>query len=220
MEFFLRQVYPWLIEVSSFSPLLPFIAGLVLFPSNRSKLFKLIFLFLLVTVMSEVAGQITVRMHTKNNLWIQHLYIPLEFSALAAIYYHSFRRVAIKRSILVAVGIILLVSIYDATLGVGIAKVNSMPRMVESSLVIGIVLTYFYKVSNDLSITYLDRDPIFLLSCGLLIHKAGTSMSWGIFNDALAESYDAARMCLAIIFVLNILFNVSLVFVLKRAVNR
>lgn len=217
MEFFLRNIYPWMIEVSSFSPLLPFIAGLILFPKNRSKLFRLMFLFVLLMVLSEAAGQITVRMDTRNNIWIQHLHTPLEFCALAAIYYHSFRRPIFKHSILIAVAILLLVSIYDATLGVGITQMNSVPRMVESALLIGIVVTYFYKVANDLSITYLDRDPVFLLSCGLLIHKAGSSMSWGIFNDALAESYDAARMCLAIIFVLNILFNVSLVYVLKRA---
>ncbi|GAB3201406.1 hypothetical protein ABID22_004060 [Pontibacter aydingkolensis] len=119
-----------------------------------------------------------------------------------------------------AVGILLLVSIFDATLGVGITQMNSMPRMVESALVISIAILYFYKVANDLSITYLDRDPVFLLSCGLLIFKSGSAMSWGIFNDALAESYDAARMCVAIILVLNTLFNVSLVYVLKRAVNR
>lgn len=220
MEFFLRQVYPWLIEVSSFSPLLPLIAGLILFPKNKSRLFKLILLFVLVMVLSEVTGQVTVRMGTKNNLWIPHIYTPLLFCVLAAIYYHSFRRTIYKRSIVVAAAVLFLASIFDATLGVGITQVNSMPRMVESALVIGLAILYFYKVANDLSITYLDRDPVFLFSCGLLINKAGSSMSWGIFNEALAESYDAARMCLAIICVLNILFSVSLVYVLKQAANR
>lgn len=217
MEFFLRKVYPWLIEVSSFSPMLPFIAGLVLYPKSNNRWFRLIFLFIVVMVMAEVAGQITVRMGTRNNLWVHHIYTPLEFCALAVIYYHSFRQPRIKKGILVAVGIMLLVSIGDATIGEGLTKLNSIPRMVENALLISMVILYFYKVANDLTTTYLDRDPVFLLSCGLLIHKAGSSMAWAMFNVALAESYDTARMCLAIIFVLNVLFSAGMVLVLKRA---
>lgn len=217
MEFFLRKVYPWLIEVSSFSPLLPFIAGLVLYRKSNNQWFRLIFLFIVMLVLAEVAGQITVRMGTRNNLWIQHIYTPLEFCVLTVLYYRSFRQPRVKKGILLAAAVLILVSIGDATVGEGITKMNSFTRMVENALLISIAVLYFYKVANDLTITYLDRDPVFLLSCGLLIYKAGTSMAWAMFNSALEESYDTARMCLALIFILNVLFSAGMVLVLKRA---
>ncbi len=205
-----------MIEVSSFSPLLPFIVALLLLLKNNNRQFKLLFLFILSTVAIEAAGQITVYLGTSNNIWLQHLYSPIEFSILAAIYYQSFKRKYFKRSILVSTCLFILFSIGNAVFGEGIMQMNSMVKMVENVLLISIAILYFYKVANDLSITYLDRDPVFLLSCALLIVKSGSTMSSIMFNAALAESYDAARICISIILVLNIFFNIALVFILKR----
>jgi len=216
MEFFLRQVYPWLIEVSSYSSLLPFVIGLILFRKNGSLKFRLLLVFVAIGVASEVVAQITVLSGTRNNLWVGHLATPLEFGALAAIYYHSFNRPAFKKSILLAVGFIVLLSVYNALMLEGITQMNSAPKMIASSLLILFAIVYFYKVANDHTTLYLDRDPIFLLSCGVLIYYAGTTMSWALFNHALAVSYDAARICLTIVLILNILFNASQAFILRR----
>ncbi|MFD1188569.1 hypothetical protein, partial [Pontibacter rugosus] len=64
---------------------------------------------------------------------------------------------------------------------------------------------------------YLDKDPVFVLSCGVLIYQAGISMAYAMFNDALAESYNTARICLCIVFVLNIFFYAVLTMALKRS---
>ena len=218
MEFFLRKVYPWMIETAVYSILLPFITFLFLYLKGKTnELFWLIAIFVVSLFVSEAVGVITVKSGTKNNLWTQHLFTPIRFGFIAAIYYYSFWRPVFKKGSLIAVILLLIISIAEATIGVGITQMNALSNTVESTLVIGLVILYFYKIAKDQQITYLDRDPVFLLSCGLLIHRAGTSMSWGLFNDALAESYDAARICIAVILVLNILFNLNLVYVLKLA---
>lgn len=218
MEFFLRQVYPWMIDFAVYSCLLPFLIFLVLLlTKKRNKLFWLISFYVISLVASEAIGEIAILLGTKSNLWTQHLATPIGFCLIAAVYYHSFWRSLFKKGVIVAVVILLVVSAADATFGVGITQMNALAKTVESTLVIGIAILYFYKIALDQTITYLDRDPVFLFSCGLLIHRAGSTMSWGLFNDALAESYDAARICIAIILVLNILFNFSLVRVLKLA---
>ncbi|MDO6390352.1 hypothetical protein Q4E40_09455 [Pontibacter sp. BT731] len=93
---------------------------------------------------------------------------------------------------------------------------NSVSRIAANAMLIVMAITYFYKVANNAKVIYLDRDPMFLLSCAILIYYAGTSMSYAIFNEALAISDDAARICLAIIMVLNVLFYISHAFILRR----
>ena len=216
MEFFLRQVYPWLIEVSSYSPLLPFIIGIYFFRKQKSIQFRLLFLLIAVNVVHEVISQITVIMGTSNNLWSFYIFTPLVFGIEAAIYYNCFTGAVVKKGILVAVGLVAGITIYDAVILEGITQMNSVSRMVTHSFIIVLVIAYFYKIANDRSIVYLDRDPIFLLSCSLLIYYAGTSMSFALFNQALEVSYDAARICLTVVLVLNILFYTSAAFILRR----
>lgn len=220
MEFFLRKVYPWLIEVSSVSPVLPFIAGLLFMLKRKSSLYKILFSYVILLVLSELVGQIAVRSGSSNTLWKLHVFSPLEFCLLAAVYYNSFKRVVFKRAIVVAAVGFVAFSIANALFIDGITQMNSTAQMVENTLLIMVALLYFYKVANDLKITYLDQDPVFLLSCCLLIYKAGTSMSYAMFNAALAESYDTARMCITIILMLNILYSIGLVIVLKKFTSK
>ncbi|WP_439881840.1 hypothetical protein ACSX1A_01515 [Pontibacter sp. MBLB2868] len=216
MEFFLRKVYPWLIEFASVSPIFPFIIALLLITKHKSLQFRLLFALILVNVIAEIVGQVTVYLGTTSNLWLGHIITPAELCILAAVYYHSFKRPAFKKIIFWASIVFVIFSISDSFFGDGVVQMNSVPKMIANTILIGMTILYFYKVANDLTITYLDRDPIFLLSCGLLIYKAGTSMSYAMFNAALAESYDAARLCITFILVLNVFFNVALIFVLKR----
>ena len=217
MEFFLRKVYPWLIDISSLSPALPFIFGIFLLSGSRNRQLTLLLLFLFFAVAVEAVALVTVRLGTTNNLWLWHVYTPLEFCAVAAIFYSGFRMRLLKNFILIVAIAFVLFCIFDSVFLSGITQMNSIAQMVENVLLILLAVLYFYKVSNDLRITYLEHDSMFLFSCGLLIYKAGSSMALVMFNRALAESYDAARMCLAIIFILKILFFIGLVPVLKRA---
>lgn len=176
----------------------------------------LLFLFIILGVLTEAVSMITIISGTRNNLWLAHLYTLFGFSVLAGIFYYSFDKLLLKRAIIVGmVGLCVLIY-YDAFLTDGFTKMNSVSRIAANAMLILMAIAYFYKVANNAKIIYLDRDPMFLLSCAILIYYAGTSMSYAIFNEALAISYDAARICLAIIMVLNVLFYISHAFILKR----
>lgn len=216
MEIFLRQIYPWMIYVSSMSVLLPFLVSLFLLRKQKGPQFRLLFLFVLLWLVNESLSHLTVYLGTTNNMWSNHLFTPIEFAVLSAIFYFSFEEKLTRNLIIAAVVAMGVASWYDAiTLG-GINQMNSMPKMLANTLLITMTLAYFYKVANNQKTLYLDKDPIFLLSCGLLIYLAGTSMSYAMFNQALAISYDAARICITVILVLNIMFNISLSFIFRR----
>ncbi|WP_299988262.1 hypothetical protein [uncultured Pontibacter sp.] len=216
MDFFIGHIYPWLKWISLLSPVLPFVIGLWLIRKQKNKQFMLLLLFITIGVLTEAVSLITVWSGTKNNLWIGHVYTLVGFSVLAGIFYHSFDKLLLKRAIIGGIVGLCVLIYYDAFIADGIMKMNSVSRIAANAMLILMAITYFYKVANNAKIIYLDRDPMFLLSCAILIYYAGTSMSYAIFNEALAISYDTARICLAIIFVLNVLFYSSQAFILKR----
>lgn len=216
MDFFINQISPWLLKIATYSALIPFLVGLWYIRKQKSLKYKLLFLFVLINVLSEAVAMITVQLGTKNNLWLFHLYTLLSFTALAVVYYSSFENASIKKIIVGGVVGLLMIIYYEAFITDGILKMNSLSRMAANSMLILLAIAYFYKVANTAKVVYLDHDPIFLLSCAVLIYYSGTSMSYALFNQALAVSYDAAKVCLSIVFILNILFYASQAFILRR----
>lgn len=220
MEFFLRQVYPWLIEVGTLWVLVPFIAGLFLIRKPHKGIrFWLLFMLVIAALLSEGVGQLVVYLGAKNNIWVVHMHTLLEFLIIAGIYYYSFRGPVFKKGILLAALLFISIGLIDAFVLEGITQMNSLTKVSGNAMLMLMAILYFYKVANDLNVTYLDQDPVFLLSCSLLILKAGTTMSYAMFNQALAASYDAARICIAITLVLNILYYTALIFILRRATS-
>lgn len=216
MEFYINNIHPWVREISTYSSLIPIIVGLFLFRKQKTIQFQLLFLFAAVGMLTEAVALITFLLGTKNNLWLGHIYTLASFGIMASIYYFSFDKVLIKRVIIASIVAMIVISSYDAFVLDGLTKVNSISRIFANASLILMAIGYFYKTANSAKVIYLERDPLFLLSCAILIYYAGTSMSYALLNQALAVSWDAARICLAVVFVLNILFYSSQAFILRR----
>ncbi|TPE44391.1 hypothetical protein [Pontibacter mangrovi] len=217
MEFYLREVYPWLIKASTYSFLIPLVAGFILLPKRKSRLFRLLLFYAGFIGLGEVVSQLTVFLGTNNNLWLGHLFTPLDFLLLATIYYFSFEKRLIRRSIQVMVAVVVGFSASSVLWGEAITQMNSQPRMLAGLLLLCMAVLYLYQLISKPNYVFVDRDPIFVLSAGVIVFQAGTAMAYNLFNEALAESYDAARMCLSVILVLNILFRVVLMMAIRRA---
>ncbi|CAM3458526.1 hypothetical protein POKO110462_03665 [Pontibacter korlensis] len=216
MEFYLREIYPWLISLSSISIGIPLLAGVLLITKRNSLLFKLILLYISYVALSEVVGELTIYLGTSNNLWINHLDTPIEFILIATTYYVSFKQKPLKYGVVAAAVGFGAFCILGLFWGEDVTQMNSTPRIVAAVLLIAMAVLYFYQTANEVNYTYLDRDPMFLLSSGIIIYQAGTSMAYSMFNAALAESYDSARMCITVILVLNILFRITLMLAIRR----
>ncbi|MFD2514938.1 hypothetical protein ACFSRY_13760 [Pontibacter locisalis] len=216
MEFFLRKIYPWLVEVASLSSVVPFLAAILLAFKHKSPLFRLLFVYVFIIVVMQAMGYIPVMLGTTNNLWASHFSAVLEYGTLSVIFYRSFSRPVFKKGVALFAIVFTLFSIWNAFYGDGYRQINTTAIMIENSLLIVLILLYFYKVANDMQITYLDQDPVFMLCCFLLIYKVGATMSYAMFNPALAVSYDTARMCISVLYALMLLYHLSLILVLKR----
>jgi hypothetical protein len=216
MEVFFEKYYNWLSYASSLSILLPLVYGLF-FLNRDNRLNIFLFLYILFIALIELSGHLTVYLGTNNNLWLSHIYTPVEYFLLASVYYISLKYRNVRKAIIGSVILVLIFSFVDAFFGEGISQMNSYTKVLESSLLIALALVYFYVTFQNLNKLYLDQDPMFVLSCGILIYFAGTTMAYLMFNRALAISDNMARICLSITYILNIFFNVVLLVVLKRA---
>jgi len=216
MEFYIQEIYPWLTVLSSYSFSIPLLAGLFLIYKRSSLLFNLLLLYTAFIALVEIAGQLTVYLGTSNNHWIQHLYTPLEYFVLGTIYYYHLRSRLAKIGVVLSIIGVSVLSILSMTLAEDITQMNTTARMIAGAMLVALAVLYFYQSAKEPNFIYLDRDPMFVLSSGIIVYQAGTAMAYSMFNAALAESYDAARICISIIVVLNILFRVILMMALQR----
>jgi hypothetical protein len=217
MQVFFEKYYSWMIYASSLSILLPLLYGLYAF-NIRNRLFIYLFLYVLFGALTELSGHLSVEyFRTQNNLWLSHIYAPVEFALLASAYYTSFKYTKIRKAIIWSFLVFFIFCIADAFFIEGLKEMNSYARVLESSLLIALALLYFYVVFQDLNQLYIDQDPMFVLSSGILVYFAGTTMAFLMFNKALEISDNMARICLSITYILNIFFYVVLMVVLRRA---
>ncbi|GAA4430213.1 hypothetical protein GCM10023188_16610 [Pontibacter saemangeumensis] len=221
MEVFFSKYYYWLSYTSSFSVLVPLLASLILLKQfgRPGKVFWGVFLYIVFLAIVETLGFLSVYLWSGSNLWISYLYVPIEYALLSWIYYMSFEQKQIKSGIIISVIVFLLACIAEAFWGAGTHNMNSYSRVMESTILIALALLYLFVLYKDLNYVYLEQDPMFVLSCGVMIFFAGTAMAYGMFNKALAISDNMARVCMTITYVLNISFNCVLVLVQRRAVT-
>ena len=221
MQVFFEKYYYWLSYTSSYSVLLPLLAGLFLIIrfGYKSEVFRGVFLYVAFIAAVEASGLLSVILGTDNNIWISHAYVPLEYILIASIYYRRLEHRKIRTGIIVSGIFFLLLCLADSLWGAGVQHLNSYSRVMESTLLIALALLYLFVLYKDLNYIYLEYDPLFVLSCGVMIYFAGTAMAYGMFNKALAISDNMARVCITITYILNISLNCLLVVVQRKAVT-
>lgn len=221
MEVFFEKYYYWLSYTSSYSILVPLLASLFLMKQSgrTGRIFRVVFLYVVFIAIVEALGVLSVSLWSGSNMWISYAYVPIEYILLAWIYYMSFEQKEIRSGIIISVIVFLLVCMAEAYLAAGSHNFNSYSRVVESTLMIALALLYLFVLYKDLNYVYLEQDPLFVLSCGVMIFFAGTAMAYGMFNRALEVSDNMARVCISITHILNISFNCLLVVVQRKAVT-
>ena len=205
-----------LVNIAAFSVLVPLGVGLYQWYKGGKQVAKLVLLFVCFLVVVEGLGYY-LGARKINNLWLSHVYIPIEYALLSLIYFFAFENKIIRRVLCVSVVLFALFCIYDVFYIESMLTFNSYPRTVESALLIALALLYFNKVFHGMDMLYLERDPMFLLSAGIIIYFAGSVTFYGLVNMMMAQSQEHTRVLFSIIYVLNFGFNMLLALVLWRA---
>lgn len=155
-----------------------------------------------------------------NDLWVVHLYVPVEFFFLSAFYFRVLSSKNDQISIMVLSGLVLVGSLGNAFLIGGLLLNNTYASALASGGLILYALFYFSQIFRELRVKRLERDPVFLLSAGSLLYFSSSILVNSIMNTLLFESMTVAWVFYMIDRNLDIIFKVCLALALWQAARQ
>ncbi len=131
----------------------------------------------------------------------------IEFTLLALLYRKALAPSALSRAVPALVVGFGLLSAYTFWQGLGVVRFSTLQSVVEGILVLGLVMVYFRQLMETLTVLYLEREPLFWVSAGLLVYFAGSLLVRGASNFALQQSRPMLLQLSVIRLVLYALLN-------------
>lgn len=125
-----------------------------------------------------------------NNLWLLHLYTPLEFACIAWFFSTVLKGFFPKKVFLwLAIGFTLLSCLNSAFLQ-DTKTFNTYARSLEGLLVITMCLFWCYKTLLEMKIQRLEEDPVFWVNTGFLLYFSGNVLLFAFSNYILNINSD------------------------------
>jgi hypothetical protein len=173
--------------------------------------------YLVASIVAALLVELVSRMlaaRHQPNLFLAYLDTLLEFGLLAGLYRLVLRPSAVSRWLPAVVVVFSLSSLLPYLQPTDLLQFNTWQRLAESLLVLGLVLLYFYKIIRELLIVHLTREPLFLVSVGLLLYFSGNVFIFISSNYVLRHSPELGGKLWAIhgllYMVLNSLYAIAL----------
>lgn len=193
-------------DLSMYSVALPAVIGLALY-YRLQQIQKVILLLVLLSVSTEVVAH-WVKLQNGNQNLVYYLFTALEYMLLTYIFAQGiqpfFKNVFFKRAAI----FFLLFVIADMIWISGINQFNSYSTAVEGLIVIFFSLSFFYKTLEELKIEYLEREPVFWISTGVLLYFS-SSLFIFLFTNYVQSSNRALFIIWGIHGIFSILLNIS-----------
>lgn len=120
--------------------------------------------------------------HRQNNLWVLHLYTPLEFACIVW-YYSVVLKNFLKKWVFAAGAIGFgLLSVLNTAFLQDAQTFNTYARSLEGVLVILICLLWCYRTLVEMKIKQLEQAPEFWVNTGLLLYYSGNVLLFAFSN--------------------------------------
>ncbi len=121
----------------------------------------------------------------QNNLWLLHLYTPLEFTCIVW-FYSTVLQGFLKRAVFVWIGVgFALLSGLNSWFLQDPKTFNTYARSLEGILVILFCLVWCYKTLTEMKIKQLQKDPVFWVNTGFLLYFSGNVLLFAFSNYIL-----------------------------------
>ncbi len=137
---------------------------------------------------------------------MMHLYVPIEFVFFALMFAEATKTYIPKRIYYYAIVVFLAFSVANITFFEPLNTSNSFGRALESVAVVGFCVTYFAQLLAQLKVERLDKDPLFLISCALLLYFTG-GLSRFLVVRLVENATEFARLFDKLLYFLNLLCN-------------
>lgn len=145
---------------------------------------------------------------TYNNLWLLHLYTPLEFACIVW-FYSIVLKGFVKSSLFIGLGLgFAILSALNSAFLQAIDTFNTYARSLEGILVILFCLCWCYQTLSEMKIRRLEQNPVFWVNTGFLLYFSGNVLLFAFSNYII----DINRALNMYIWAFHALFSLLLYF--------
>lgn len=160
---------------------------------------KVLGLFLMVDVLTEILADLFSRQHI-NNMPLLHVYTLLEFIALSIFYKVLFKRwIFFQKWFGYWLALIGLLLVGNSLFLEPIVGFNSNSKTLVQSIMIGYAVLYFFRSFGKEDFTQPNPLALALINSGVLIYYSGTLFVF-MFSKALNEPGNAAAVDVQVVF--------------------
>ncbi|MEM6396523.1 MAG: hypothetical protein AAF741_09260 [Bacteroidota bacterium] len=217
----IREVFIVLTRLSSLSILIPLLLGIIRIAlalrPRFTPLQKRILIYVIVTVFFEILAQ-----HFSTPFWKwltgearnmpgAHVFTVVQFGLIVWIYKEIVDKVNVNLWWILIVAFAIL-GLYNGLYYDGFRNFNPTTRAVQATVMLSLIIGYFYSLLQEEKLVRLENEPLFWTSAGLLLYFTGNLLIFLVSNFLLSDTsnYDTIRALYCIHAVLNILLNISL----------
>lgn len=133
--------------------------------------------------------ELTAKLFTPN-LFLIPIDIAGEFALLALVYQAALRSAAFSRWLPWLVGGLAASALVSGLARPGAVRFQPELQVLENILLLLLVVVYFRKLLNELTVKRLELDPVFWLSTGLFMYSLG-SIQISLFSNYLLQRYSS-----------------------------
>ncbi|MCE7993478.1 MAG: hypothetical protein HEP71_15935 [Roseivirga sp.] len=170
---------------------------------SLGKLQKLLLTILLITGVSEVVSEVLWQ-QSNNNFPVFHIYAILEFCVLAMIYRSTFENKTIESVFKWSILVFITFGIANALFFQSVFEPNTNVTTVSSVLLIGLSVSFLFRVLNDMRYDRLEKSAMFWINIGVLTYFS-SSFALFTFGEKLVPFSIESTIN---IWTLHIFFNV------------
>jgi hypothetical protein len=160
---------------------------------NKKYYSSTIMVYLVLVLLTSIIAMSMMYAGVKNNLFLFHIYTPIDYTILSLLYRHAVSSTITKKIITVSIPVFILLSIVFSVFVQKITENNSFITIIESLLILSWSLFYLREIMLLQQVTHLQRFPMFWICVGILFYYTGSLITEGMLNYLIKHSMLLAR---------------------------
>lgn len=155
--------------------------------------FLYLYVFVCIALITEVSQSILFKLGINNNMWLSHIYFPLEFFFIAVLYLYQFKRFFKRKWIVLVISLFMLFCLINPLFIQGI-NAYSQVRSFSSIVLILFSIFYFYKVMIEAKISKLSSEPMIWVNTAVLLYFSSSLFYNVLFTLVLDYSREFSKL--------------------------
>lgn len=177
---------------------------------SRQPYIRLVFIYLVSSLLVTLLA-IYIRAFTKSesNLWLFHVFTPVEYTLFALFYFFALSRPDLKKIVLLSIPAFILLSLFFSLFIQPVSHNNSYIGIIESILIICWTLLFWRELLLLRQVKILYRYPLFWISAGILVYFTETLVIEGLLDYLIKRSMELALQAYRISYIFKYLLLLS-----------